>query len=142
MEDILDFEICRCQCHNSTGLTIHHIGPCCITCKYCLKTVTASAHMFHEQKCAERINAALSESIPTHEWLKEKAEAEDRCESVTAGSPSFNIYDMIVENLKTAPELPCRVEEMTEREAKIFAIAAHYCGLLSFLKSDIKPIKD
>jgi len=34
-----------------------------------------------------------------------------------------------------APLLPCRVDEMTEREAEIFKVAAYHLGFIKFLRS-------
>jgi hypothetical protein len=34
-----------------------------------------------------------------------------------------------------APMLPCRVDEMTEREAEIFKVAAYHLGFIQFLRT-------
>jgi hypothetical protein len=36
-----------------------------------------------------------------------------------------------------APFLPCRVDEMTEREAEIFNVAAYHLGFIQFLRTTL-----
>jgi hypothetical protein len=36
-----------------------------------------------------------------------------------------------------APLLPCRVDEMTEREAEIFKVAAYHLGFIQYLRSTL-----
>jgi hypothetical protein len=42
-------------------------------------------------------------------------------------------YICAASNLKDAPMLPCRVDEMTKREHAIYEVAAHFSGTVSFL---------
>jgi hypothetical protein len=47
------------------------------------------------------------------------------------------IAEWIDRSAAKAPMLPCRVDEMTEREFEIFKVAAYHLGFIQFLRSTL-----
>ncbi len=47
------------------------------------------------------------------------------------------IAGWIARHSAKAPLLPCRVDEMTEREAEIFKVAAYHLGFIQFLRTTL-----
>jgi hypothetical protein len=51
------------------------------------------------------------------------------------------IADWIDRHFAKPMLLPCRVDEMTEREAEIFKVAAYHIGFIQFLRTTLPTIK-
>lgn len=48
----------------------------------------------------------------------------------------------VADALDSMNQLPCRVDEMTEREYKIFEIASELCGTLKNVQRELEPVED
>lgn len=58
----------------------------------------------------------------------------------TEATPEL-IAEWIDRHLAKKMLLPCRVDEMTEREAEIFKVAAYHLGFIQFLRTTLPTSK-
>lgn len=58
-------------------------------------------------------------------------------DAVKTEATTEQIAGWIDRHFAKAPLLPCRVDEMTEREAEIFKVAAYHLGFIQFLRTTL-----